>query len=68
MHKTFTINGTHCQGCKGLLEDIIKDIPGVTSVTVDPQTGKTEIEHDETLDWDVLKSEVASAGHYQVAK
>ncbi|MFH1207364.1 MAG: heavy-metal-associated domain-containing protein [Patescibacteria group bacterium] len=66
MHKTFIINGTHCSGCKELLEDVIKDVPGITAVTVDSQNGKTEVDHDDSLDFNQLKKEVANAGHYQV--
>ncbi|MFA5052275.1 MAG: heavy metal-associated domain-containing protein [Patescibacteria group bacterium] len=66
MHKSFVIDGTHCTGCKGLLEDVIKDVPGVTAVTVDPQNGKTEIEHNENLDFNQLKKEVAEAGQYHI--
>ncbi len=66
MHKTFIIQGTHCAGCKGLLEDVINDVPGVKSVTVDPQNGKTELDFDETLDFGQLKNEVTGAGHYRI--
>lgn len=66
MHKSFNIKGTHCAGCKGLLEDVIKDVPGIISVTVEPQSGKTDIDYDEPLDWDKLKQEVAGAGHYSI--
>lgn len=66
MHKAFVIAGTHCAGCKGLLEDVIKDVPGVTSVTVNAENGQTELDFEDSMDWETLKAEVASAGHYHV--
>lgn len=63
---TIIIQGTHCNSCKVLIEDVLSEITGVKSSTVDFTTGKTEIEHDETLDWDTVKQEVASLGDYKV--
>ena len=64
---TITIQGTHCNACKLLIEDVARDVAGVKSCTVDFQTGNAEIEYDETLNWDVLKQEINSLGKYQVA-
>jgi copper chaperone CopZ len=63
---TITIQGTHCNACKLLIEDVAKDVAGVKSCTVDFQTGQTLIEHDETLNWNALKQEINSLGKYQV--
>lgn len=61
-----TVEGTHCESCKVLLEEVIRAAPGVHACTVDFATGKTEIEHDDTLDWDKLKQEVEQLGQYRV--
>lgn len=66
MKTTITIQGTHCNACKMLIEDVCKDIPGVQSATVDFQTGKTEIEYESDIDWEALKKEINSLGQYQV--
>jgi len=61
-----TIRGTHCESCKALIEDVCRDIPGVQSCRVDFATGKTEIEHDETLNWGKLQQEIEALGQYRV--
>lgn len=43
MTTTVTLTGLHCPACKKLTEKRIAVIPGVTSVTVSPDTGITEI-------------------------
>lgn len=63
---TIMIQGTHCNSCKLLIEDVCKDIAGVKSATVDFSTGQTEIEHDEALNWQELKKKINSLGKYKV--
>lgn len=66
MKTIITIKGTHCESCKALIEDVCKEIPGIKSCSVDFKTGKTEIEHDERVDWERFKKEVESLGQYKV--
>lgn len=66
MKTTLTIKGTHCNSCKMLIEDVCKEIPGIQSCTVDFETGKTEVEHDENANWNKLQKEVESLGQYRV--
>lgn len=66
MKTLLTIKGTHCQACKTLIENFTKDIPGVISCTVDYQTGKTEVEHDASLQLEKLKNEIQNLGSYGV--
>jgi copper chaperone CopZ len=61
-----TIKGTHCVSCKALIEDVCKDIPGVQSCSVDDATGRTEVEHEPSLDTALLKKEIESLGPYSV--
>lgn len=68
MKTTITIQGTHCQSCKLLIEDVCRDIPGVQSCTVNFQTGQTELEHDDTLNWEQLKKEIENLGEYKVIR
>ncbi len=63
---TIFIKGTHCSACKMLIEDVCKETKGVISCTVDFKSGKTGLEHDENLDWNILKKEVESLGDYKV--
>jgi copper chaperone CopZ len=66
MQTTITITGTHCKACKMLIEDVCKEVPGVKSCNVDFETGKTEIGHDENLNWDILQKEIENLGEYKI--
>lgn len=66
MKTKITIQGTHCASCKALIEDICKDVEGVKSCNVNFQTGETEIEYDENLNWQKLKQEIEGLGQYKL--
>lgn len=66
MKTKITIQGTHCNACKMLIEDVCKDIEGVSSCNVDFKTGETEIDHDNNFDLRKLKQEVESLGQYKL--
>jgi copper chaperone CopZ len=66
MQTTFLIRGTHCHSCKALIEDICLDQPGVQSCTVDWETGKTSVEHDESTDLKALTTGIEDSGEYKV--
>ena len=66
MKTTITIQGTHCNACKALIEDVAKDIQGINSCVVDFATGKTEIEYDEDANLQEFKKEVEGLGQYKV--
>lgn len=66
MKTTFIIKGTHCDACKALIEDVCKEIPGISSCNVDFKTGATQIGHEGNVDWEKFKKEVESLGEYKV--
>ncbi len=66
MKTTLTVKGMHCKSCKILIEDVLGDIEGVNSANVDPETGKTTIEHEDSLDISLVKKEIEEAGDYSV--
>lgn len=66
MKTALTVKGTHCPSCKALIEDVCKDISGVTTCTADYKTGKVEIEHTGKLDMGKIKKEIESLGEYKV--
>ena len=68
MKTTVTIKGMHCSSCKEVIEDACKDISGVKACTVDFKSGKTVVEHDNTVTFDQLKKEIESLGQYEVKK
>lgn len=64
---TFTVAGTHCKACEALIEDVCReDVAGIVSCAVDFRSGKTEIEHDDSLDREDLKRQIESLGNYKV--
>ncbi len=64
---TLTIEGTHCESCKALLEDVCREVPGVRSCAVDFRTGQTIVEHDGAVDWAAFQRAVAElGGQYRV--
>ncbi len=68
MKTSITIQGTHCNACKMLIEDVCKDVLGVQACEVNFQTGETIVDHDESLDWNVLTKEIEDLGDYKVLK
>lgn len=66
MKTTIAIQGTHCASCKALIEDVCKEIAGITSCNVDFKTGATVIEHEENVDLNLLKNEIEQFGKYKV--
>lgn len=67
MKTTITIQGTHCNACKVLIEDVCTDIQGVKSCAVNFQTGETAVEYEENLDWQAFKKEIEGLGKYKLA-
>ncbi len=66
MKTTITIRGMHCGSCKALIEDASKDGTGVTACVVDLKKGNAEVEHESTLNIDLLKQEIEGLGQYTV--
>lgn len=66
MKTIVTIQGTHCTSCKTLIEDVCKEISGITSCNVDFKTGSTVIEHEENFDWKIFENELAQLGKYKL--
>ncbi|MEK7073328.1 MAG: heavy metal-associated domain-containing protein [Patescibacteria group bacterium] len=67
MQTTLRIEGMHCASCKTLIENVCKDIAGVTSCTVDVAGATAVVEHDTSLDPAVLIREISSLGTYRVS-
>lgn len=65
---TLQITGMHCTSCKSLIEEVCQETSGVTSCTVDYETGKAVVEHDSSFDLDAVIKEITSLGEYKVEK
>lgn len=63
---TLKIQGMHCVSCKLLIEDVCKDVPGVMTCEVNPETGIATITHEDTLDFTLLKKEIEQLGEYKI--
>lgn len=66
MKTTITIQGTHCNACKALIEDVAKDVQGIQSCAVDFATGKTEVEYESDESLQNFIKEVNVLGQYKV--
>ncbi|HLC66613.1 MAG TPA: heavy metal-associated domain-containing protein [Candidatus Nanoarchaeia archaeon] len=66
MKTTITVKGTHCESCKVLIEEVCSETKGIQSAKANFKTGKVEIEHDDTVDWNAWKKEIESLGEYEV--
>ncbi|MBI2572517.1 heavy-metal-associated domain-containing protein [Candidatus Woesearchaeota archaeon] len=63
---TISVQGTHCQSCKMLIEDVLSEISGIKSSSVDFKTGKVVIEYEGKLDTAKVKKEIEAIGKYKV--
>ncbi len=62
--KTFPIKGIHCASCVRVLEDALKEVPGVDTATVNLATEKATVQFDATRVSDEhLRSAVANVGY-----
>lgn len=60
------ITGMHCASCKALIEDVCRDVPGVSSCEVNLESGVAAILHDDSADMEVVKKEIGGLGEYKV--
>ncbi|MFA5954457.1 MAG: heavy metal-associated domain-containing protein [Patescibacteria group bacterium] len=65
---SFSITGMHCESCKGLIEDVVMDVPGVMSCSVNQETNSGTIEHSESFNFGDLVKEIEALGPYRIAK
>ena len=68
MQTKIKITGMHCASCKALLEDVARDVPGVTACTIDSEQATGIIEHDTSFSFDDVVKEVASLDKYTIEK
>lgn len=56
----------HCSSCKEVIEDVCRDILGITSCSVDVEAGELRVEYEHGDNLVALKKEVDAIGHYVV--
>ncbi len=62
MKTTVVIPGIHCASCEALIKDVSGDFPAITSVTVNLEAKKVELEHSEDFDLSRWVEEVQLLG------
>lgn len=60
---TVPIKGMHCKSCEIMIEEELKEIPGVTNVEVSHRTRKATIHHDSPLKQSEIVKAVKKAGY-----
>lgn len=58
----------HCASCKALIEDVARDVPGVTACTIDAEQAIGTIEHDASFNFETLVKEVTAFNRYTIEK
>ncbi|MDP2930387.1 MAG: thioredoxin domain-containing protein [bacterium] len=65
----FYIKGMHCHSCAALIEEKLKNLPGVIQTKISYESGKGVIVYDEnTIKETKIQSEIESVGEYSVEK
>lgn len=59
--EVYVIEGMHCSGCAGTVENALKQADGVTDARVDHASGTAEVEH--TLTYDELDDIIVGSGY-----
>ena len=66
MKTTVSIPGIHCASCEALIKDVSGEFPAITSVIVNLETKKVELEHSEDFDLSKWIEEVQLLGEKYV--
>ena len=60
---TYTVTGMTCDHCVGSVQGEVSQIPGVTDVQVDLETGQVTVTSDEPIDVEAIRASVDEAGY-----
>ncbi|MCL4397743.1 sulfite exporter TauE/SafE family protein [Patescibacteria group bacterium] len=60
---TIEISGMHCRSCEILIEEKLRQVPGISKVAVSQHKGIAHIFHEETLDLVRVEEAVTAAGY-----
>ena len=63
MKKTMNIEGMMCAHCQGRVEKALKEVPGVTEVTVNLEAKNAVVTAEDSVSADTLKAAVVDAGY-----
>ena len=60
---TYTVTGMTCAHCVASVTEEVSEVPGVTHVDVDLDTGRVTVASDAPLDEDAVRAAVEEAGY-----
>ncbi len=60
MQTTVSIPGIHCASCAALIKDVSSEFPSIKNISVDVDTKKVTLDHDETFDMQKWSTEIES--------
>jgi copper chaperone len=60
---TYTVTGMTCQHCVGSVRGELSQLPGVTDVQVDLESGKVTVTSDEPIAVDAIRASIDEAGY-----
>lgn len=63
----YTVSGMTCSHCTNAVTEEVSEIPGVTGVDVDLDSGSLKVTSDAPIDFDRIVEAVAEAGDYTVS-
>jgi|SRR5690625_256648 len=67
MTQHYIVHGMTCNGCKSSVEKALKNIPEVTHIEIELESGITEIESDKEIPIEKLNKAVENAGSYSIS-
>lgn len=63
----YIVHGMTCNGCKSSVEKALKDIPEVSHIEIELDSGITEIQSDKVIPLEKLNNAVEDAGGYSIS-
>ncbi|WP_431959571.1 heavy-metal-associated domain-containing protein [Actinacidiphila sp. bgisy160] len=68
MSVSYSVSGMSCGHCESAVSKEISNLPGVTGITVDAETGLLTIDSDAPLDEAAVRAAVDEAGYELVGR
>lgn len=68
MKKSIKINGICCSGCTSKIENALKELAETEKVEINPSEGLVLLELSKDVDNELIRSIIASSGHYSVTE
>jgi copper chaperone len=63
MMTTIGIKGMSCKHCVQAVSKALQDLPGLSKVEINLETGTASLDHDDSLDITLVKDRIQKAGY-----